>query len=1314
MPRIALTAHRLTIGLGVALLGLLSVMPVAAVGDTVPYRHFTVRDGLPHASVLSLDQGPNGQLWIGTASGLAVYDGHTIRSVALPDSLRTRRIPEVVARPSGTTCAVVGSEALVCLRRGSIKRVLPLPNTPNAPARLLPRGDTLLVVMRSSLWVIPPAPAPVQKHDYDYPITTGAPTTVDASTGFGAVDAARASNGTLWLLDGWRGLGRLSLDGSVRFLDAPLSRSPGSRWSSLRLRPAGSAVLSGGHKTIRVNRATGRRTLLFDEGYSEIRLTEEGFYGARRNRVTRWTPDGTTVFGPALGLPETLYETVFEDDDGGLWIGTGDGLLHLPTPEARHADRIDGKRLRLLDLFGVDDRQNELWVASWGQGLFRLRPTPAHRNPGSSPKWSMKVTGRDGRLHALSRTGWYRRTSTGWFRVNGTLSSIKGAVDSSGTGYFWTGDGLVRLAPSPTATPDTLWHWPREKRGAYACTLAPNGDVLLRSHDTILRVPPAAPHRADTLATVPDYHSQSVGDMVVQNGALWMTLSEDGLVQIDLQESPPTVNRILSSLGGGYVSLGDDSLFVGSKKGLYIVDTETDRLRHRLTTADGLVTNRAAAAQFFGDTLYVSHPEGLSKLPRPSIGASPSSPTALLTRWSVNDASRPLVDSTRLAASERTVSFDFTGVQLARGQDVRYAYRLLPRNTDWTQTAQAFTRYTDLAPGTYHFEVRAHLKNGTAGSTARLTFTIPKAYYETTWFKALVLLGFFLLLGGIYAWRTRTLRRRQEKLRQMVDERTAQLAEEKRKTEQQAQRLETLDEQKNRFFANVSHELRTPLTILHGTTADLLDGTFGALPASARRQLEIMHSNIDRLRRLTNQLLDLARLETAASELDRAPRDLVVLLRNTVRSFAPLAERRGLTLDFTTAVETHPCRVDAEKLEKIVGNLLTNALQHTPEGGAVRVGLDVEDEAPPMAVLQVADTGHGIAPERQDEIFDRFVHGGLEEADRDGTGIGLSLVREFVDLHGGSIALDSTPGEGSTFTVRLPVPPVDPETVEAAAPSEGDDLAPMVPADAPPSPAGDGAPGDDDRPVLLIVEDNAEVRSYLRRHLADTYRLVEASGGRDGLSTARTVEPDLILTDLMMPELDGIELCQQVRADDALARTPIVLLTARAAEEDAVAGLEAGADAYVTKPFSMAELQARLQRLLDAHRTAPKESDGFLAPNVEVTSADEDFLARVTEAIDDNLSRTGFTVEDLAAAVGLSPRQLQRKLKRLTDTTPAAFVRRYRLDVGAQLLENEAGTVSEVAYEVGFGTPETFSSRFEERFGCRPSHYPDGASTPAE
>lgn len=519
-----------------------------------------------------------------------------------------------------------------------------------------------------------------------------------------------------------------------------------------------------------------------------------------------------------------------------------------------------------------------------------------------------------------------------------------------------------------------------------------------------------------------------------------------------------------------------------------------------------------------------------------------------------------------------------------------------------------------------------------------MTFTIPPAYYETAWFRGLLVLGGLLLLGGAYAWRARTLRRRREALRRMVNERTEQLAAEKEKTERQAERLEALDEEKSRFFANISHELRTPLTILQGTLQDVVDGAFGDVPAPLQRQLEILRSNTERLRRLTERLLNLARLETTDPALDPQPRDLAGLLRRCHRQFTPLAERRGVQLDLDTTVDAHPCRFDPEKVEKVVDNLLSNALESTPEGGQVRVRLAVEADDPPVAVVRVTDTGTGIPPAWQEEIFERFTRGGEAASDRDGTGIGLALVREYTELHSGTIDVTSAPGEGSTFTVSLPLPPADPEAIE---PAEGDET-PSVELDAAPSPSdGDGTlETDSDRPVLLVVEDNDDVRAYLRRHLADDYHLVEAANGADGLHMAREADPDLVLADRMMPERDGVELCQKIRADESLAQIPILLLTARAAEEDVVMGLEVGADAYVTKPFSIEELRARVQRLLEA-QWAGAADDGSpqrLSPDIDATSTDGQFLDRVTDAIDEHHSRADFTVEDLAAEVGISAR----------------------------------------------------------------------------
>lgn len=1300
--------------IGAVFLSALAGTTSSRADDTVPYRQYTVHDGLPHEAIQTLAQGPDGQLWVGTRGGLAVYDGHDFRSEMLPDSIASASVGGIHVSSSGTTWSSLKGEGIVGIRRGRVTQILPWPKGAKGVARLLSHRDTLLIVTTQALWVHPPGADSVQKHPYDYPIRTGELAEVAPSVGRGVRGADLAPDGTLWVVDEKRGPGRLSLDGSISFVDSSLVLEE-ERWRGLRFRGAGDALIFGTSGIHRLALPAGRRAKVITQGFGEGHVYGGTFYGIRQDRVVQWTPAATRAFGPEQGLPRTLYHHILRDEAGGLWIGTEDGLLHLPNPRVRHTTRIEGVDLRWMTSLDVDTARNELWAAGWRKGLFRLHPRPMHVLPGGTAQWSLSVEGRDGGLHAVGAAGWFRREATGWTAVDETIASTDGVVRQNGVAYFQTDSALLRVHPDQTASRDTLRHWPQEDRAFHSFTLAPNGDVLLRSYGALLRISPDSPQQADTVATFPRYATVGGEPMIVQNEKIYLGLNRRGVLRIDPRASPPTTDLVVSAGGRREITAhGDSLLFVGSTEGLYVLDTRSDNVQRHLTVTDGLAGQLTTAAQLYRDTLYVGHQNGLTKLPRSVLEEALSPPTALLTQWSVQDTRRSLVDSARLTAHERTVSFDFTGVHLSRGPDVRYAYRLRPRNTTWTTTREAFTRYTDLGPGTYRFEVRARLDDGPVGPAARMTFTVPKTYYETAWFKALGVVGVLALLGGVYAWRIRVLRRRKEKLRRMVNKRTEQLAEEKRKTERQAERLEALDAEKNRFFANVSHELRTPLTILLGSIRDLLDGAFGQLPVAVREQLEIVRSNAERMHRLTDQLLDLAHLETAEPRFDPEPRDLVALLRQATRRFVPMAERRGLRLDLETEMDAHPCRVDPEKVEKIAGNLVSNALKHTPEGGTVTVRLAVEEGTPPVTVLRVADTGPGLPPDRQDEIFERFVRAGDGASGEEGTGLGLALAREYAELHDGTIEVASTPGEGSTFTVRLPLPPADPGAVEPVDAPADAAVGDSGSGSSVPAPAGDGTPeSGSDRPVLLIVEDNDDVRAYLRRHLADAYEVVEAVDGTDGLDTAREVEPDLILSDVMMPEMGGIELCRHVRDDDTLARVPVVLLTARAAEDDAVAGLEAGADAYVTKPFSMPELEARLRRLLDAHWTgiAGAPSGEHLAPDVEVTSADEEFLTKVTDAIDEHRSRADFTVEDLAAEVGLSSRQLYRKLKRLTGQTPAAFIRQYRLSAAAKLLDAETSTVSEVAYEVGFGTPETFAQHFEERFGCPPSAYPDEASS---
>jgi signal transduction histidine kinase len=618
--------------------------------------------------------------------------------------------------------------------------------------------------------------------------------------------------------------------------------------------------------------------------------------------------------------------------------------------------------------------------------------------------------------------------------------------------------------------------------------------------------------------------------MALLNEQVWLGTRNDGLFRLGWRDG--TVDSLLSDRRVFSLSTAGDSLVLaGTNDGLYLLGAETGAIHRRLTTADGLLSN-TAAGQLVGDTLYVRHPYGTTTLPRSIALSSPRPPNPTITGLSVHGESRPPVDSARLAVDERTLTFRFSGVHLARGTDVRHTYRLASYDTTWQSTTDRRVRYTDLPPGSYTFQVRATLTDTPVGGPASLHVSLPPAYYETTWFWWLCGLAGLGLLAGAYGLRVRALRRRQEELQALVAERTRRLAAEKEKTQEQAERLAALDDEKNRFFANISHELRTPLTLLIGTLKEALDGVFGDPPPPLRQQLEIMQKHLGRIQRLADQLLDLSRLEATDPGLEPEPCDLAAFVRDLTQAFAPLADRRGIELGFDAAPDAHPCRFDPEKLETLFDNLLSNALKFTLEGGAVAVRLDVEPpaeaDAPPTAVVEVEDTGPGVPEDQQDPIFERFSLSQSQDSDAAGTGLGLALAHEFAEMHGGTIDLDSTPGRGSTFAVRLPLPVVEADAVDD--PTE-DDVIASVPA----TPSGNGestldesvtdAPApESDRPVLLVAEDNADVRAYLQRHLGDHWTVAEAVDGAEALDTARQMEPDLVVADVMVPELDGLAL----------------------------------------------------------------------------------------------------------------------------------------------------------------------------------------------
>ena len=547
-------------------------------------------------------------------------------------------------------------------------------------------------------------------------------------------------------------------------------------------------------------------------------------------------------------------------------------------------------------------------------------------------------------------------------------------------------------------------------------------------------------------------------------------------------------------------------------------------------------------------------------------------------------------------------------------------------------------------------------------------------------------------------------------LEEEVALRTEEIRQQKEVLEEQAERLREMDEIKSRFFANISHEFRTPLNLIMGPLQSILAGDYGPIDEKLQHRHEVMLYESRRLLRLINQMLDLSKLEAGQMELALQPTDLVPLLRHITHSFSSRAEMENKSLTFHSEVETLVGHVDSGRIEEIGYNLIDNALKFTEAGGKVRITLDTDGSD--HAVITVQDTGCGIAPEHLDQIFDRFqqVKTAASNEQGTGTGIGLALVQELVYLHEGTIDVTSEPGFGSTFTIRLPIDP-SLQTV----PAKRSDVRPEIDVQAVKAAFSTTSTALPDLtlPLVLIVDDDNEFRAFLREYLEEAYRIEEAEHGKAGLEAAIKHPPHLIVSDLMMPEMDGIAFCEAVRRHDDLDHIPFVLLTAKASIESRIAGLEHGADDYLSKPVDPRELRTRIQNLLDQRRRLIEKYTEMvrLGPEeITVESADAELLKRVMEIIESRLSDAAFSVTLLAEEMGMSVRDLQRKLKKLLDQGPKELITHHRIEWAKQLLAGRAGTVSQIAYKVGFSRPEYFMRIFKQHTGVTPGQFMKGSS----
>jgi signal transduction histidine kinase/ligand-binding sensor domain-containing protein/DNA-binding response OmpR family regulator len=649
-----------------------------------------------------------------------------------------------------------------------------------------------------------------------------------------------------------------------------------------------------------------------------------------------------------------------------------------------------------------------------------------------------------------------------------------------------------------------------------------------------------------------------------------------------------------------------------------------------------------------------------------------------------------------LKYAQNSVSVEFASFDFANIMGIQYSYYLEGFDKDWNEPSdKRLATYTNLNPGDYTLRVKTvsiDRQESNIGPTLKITVLPP--VWQTWWFRTLI----FLSILGLLYWLVSFLQNREKLKHNLVFEKM------------KAKKLHELDMMKLRFYTNISHEIRTPLTLILGPLEKLRNN---AIPENEiKSHLDLMQRNANQLHQLINQLLDFRKMESGNLKLVLKRGDLVSFISGIVGSFGKFAEEKEIELKFNSLKKEIVTNFDEDKVAKIMNNLLSNAFKFTAKGGKISVNIslvfdaedqDIAGEVSEKRVIEISvkDTGIGIAQSNLEKIFNRFFQVDQSSA-QTGTGIGLALTRELVKLHNGKIFVKSKPGKSSKFTVQLPYDEL-PQTVTASLDPNTDKV------DQEQIASSDELAITGQR-IMLLVDDNADVRYFIKSHFSSGYQILEAKDGLEGWNVALKKIPNIIISDVMMPDMDGFEFCRKIRKDERTSHIPILLLTALGSREHEIEGLSQGADDYITKPFDLLILQTKVENILSVRQSLKQKYSGemLLQPtNIMLSSPDESFLHKAIAVVENNISDPDLDIDRFAVEIGVSRMQLYRKLHALTEMTVKEFVRNIRLKRAAQLLVQKKMNISEVAYAVGFKDLSHFRKCFRQEFSMSASDYID-------
>ena len=1065
---------------------------------------------------------------------------------------------------------------------------------------------------------------------------------------------------------------------------------------------------------------------------AKLLSNDEIALGTRRMGVIIMNPKGkiTSILNDQLGLLNGNVTNFFQDQQSGLWITLGNGISRVEYPSIFSTyNKNNGLKGVVNDCKLFDGK---LYALTSTGGFF----LDSEKTGDGKMAFFEPIEGIDmqsWKLH-LSKMGLLASTAVGIYLIEDNkakkISEIGGrrlVASIKDTNRIWVAreDGLFSIYHKDGGwiTEDNLKDY---NDFTYILEALENGDLWIGSYfngiyrirfpkdhkNNIIRDSPLI-EQFDTLSGLPDMKSNRV--FKVNDQIVFTT--KKGLYRFD-----DTTNKFIPNelLGTKYADstrwfswvhqdnqnniwmhsglTGTDEFVKGqiNEKGTFEYITSPFNRFASLITVYGIYFGPKNQTFFYGPDGILQYDGSLDKNYNLKI-------PALVRKVILNDSvihwGSKVNNSMLLPFGKNSLTFEYSLASFDDATKNKYQYQLEGFDTSWSHWSDETKKdYTNLSEGDYQFQARAQNIYGEVSTIGTFYFEISPPWYRTWWSYLAYFLLFLLFLWAILKWRSRQLELKNEALEKLIAVRTSEVQHQANQLRIQAEKLQELDKAKSRFFANISHEFRTPLTLIIGPI-ELLEQNFNE--KLNLETVKMIRRNANRLLKMVNQLLDLSKIDEGILKLAPTEGDVNKCLRASASSFNSHAAQRNI--DYR--VEIPPTMLwasfDREKLENIVYNLLGNAFKFSADGSRISFVLDYNEYG---LRIQVSDTGKGIDAEKLPFIFDRFYQADNSNTrEKGGSGIGLSLSKDLVELMDGTITATSEVDKGTLFTVLLPIQEIktrQKKVVQDAPQTEKSVVKmPFI------------LPSTDKRnvPTILLVEDNADMRHFITEQLVKFYKVKEAINGEAGLQKAIKDPPDLIITDLMMPKMDGISLCKKLKNNVHTSHVPIIMLTAKAGQENKIEGLETGADDYLTKPFDGKELLVRTKNLIEQRqrlRELYTNKEVQVDPKkVTVTSIDQKFLEKVLELLETNFSDPDFGVPEMQQSLAMSKTQLHRKLKALTNEPPGELLRNFRLKRAAQLLSQKANSVTQIAYEVGFNNLSYFAKCFKELFGISPSSY---------